>query len=155
MFPFIYLLTGLLAVSVAIIGVASAPAANYFWSNWSDGKPKLTVKNGAEGKFDVTWSGDKGNFVIGKGWNPGSSKNVTYTSTFSPTAGGNAYLAIYGWTTSPLVEYYIIEAHGDHHPSDNPEAKILGNVTSDGGTYQIMTKKRYHWDCHVCPVLEY
>ena len=71
-------LTGLLAISLTIIGVASAPAANYFWSNWSDGKPKLTVKNGAEGKFDVTWSGDKGNFVIGKGWNPGSNRLVFF-----------------------------------------------------------------------------
>lgn len=76
MFLLTSLLASLLAISLTIIGVASAPAANYFWSNWSDGKPKLTVKNGAEGKFDITWSGDKGNFVIGKGWNPGSSKSV-------------------------------------------------------------------------------
>lgn len=84
MFLLTSLLTGLLAISLTIIGVASAPAANYFWSNWSDGKPKLTVKNGAEGKFDVTWSGDKGNFVIGKGWNPGSNRLVFSLSRFTP-----------------------------------------------------------------------
>ena len=55
---------------------------------------------------------------------------------------GNGYLAIYGWTTNPLVEYYIIESYGDHKPSDNPEAKMKQNMTSDGGTYEIMTKKR-------------
>ena len=67
-------------------------------------------------------------------------REITYSGTFEPQ--GNAYLAIYGWTTNPLVEYYIIESYGDHHPSDNPEAKIKGNVSSDGGEYEIMTKRR-------------
>ncbi|KAK3328283.1 glycoside hydrolase, partial [Cercophora scortea] len=112
----------------------------YFWSSWTDGKAKITQKNEADGKFSVKWSGDKGNFVIGKGWNTGSAREVVYSGTFNPV--GNGYLSVYGWTTNPLVEYYIIEAIGTHNPADNPEAKMKGNFTSDGGTYNIMTKKR-------------
>ncbi|KAK0635831.1 family 11 xylanase in complex with inhibitor, partial [Bombardia bombarda] len=112
----------------------------YFWSSWTDGKAKITQNNGADGKFSVKWSGDNGNFVIGKGWQTGSSRYVVYSGEFNPI--GNAYLAVYGWTTNPLVEYYIIEAYGNHNPSNNTEAKIKGNMTSDGGTYEIMTKQR-------------
>lgn len=55
---------------------------------------------------------------------------------------GNAYLSIYGWTTSPLVEYYIIESYGTHRPSNTSEAEIKGNFTTDGGEYEIFTKMR-------------
>jgi endo-1,4-beta-xylanase len=67
-------------------------------------------------------------------------RTINYTSTFAPN--GNAYLTIYGWTTNPLVEYYIVESYGSHNPSDNPEAIFKGNLTSDGGDYEIWTKIR-------------
>lgn len=56
---------------------------------------------------------------------------------------GNAYLALYGWTTNPLVEYYVIESMGNHNPSDNHSATRYGTVQSDGGTYEIWQKPRY------------
>jgi len=49
---------------------------------------------------------------------------------------------VYGWTTSPLVEFYIVENYGTHNPSDTPEAQMKGNLTSDGAEYAIMTKIR-------------
>lgn len=61
-------------------GVVSAPAATYFWSFWTDGKSKITQNNGPDGKFSVKWSGDKGNFVLGKGWNTGSSRSFNLIS---------------------------------------------------------------------------
>ena len=68
-------------------------------------------------------------------------RNVSFTGIFEPK--GNAYLTLYGWTTSPLVEYYIVDNYGDHRPcSDNPEAEFKGNFTQDGSEYQICTKIR-------------
>ncbi|KAK3945756.1 concanavalin A-like lectin/glucanase domain-containing protein [Diplogelasinospora grovesii] len=135
----------LLAVSVCAAAATVGPlprsdAASYYWSSWNDGTAKISTTNGPEGKFGVKWSGNKGNFVVGKGWNPGGPRSVNYSGTFAPN--GNGYLSIYGWTTNPLVEYYIVEAYGTHKPSNTSEAKMKGNMTSDGGSYEIMTKQR-------------
>jgi len=54
--------------------VERAPAAKYWWSWWSDGGLKVKERNLEDGKFDVVWSGTKGDFVGGKGWNPGGPK---------------------------------------------------------------------------------
>ncbi|KAF2704630.1 glycoside hydrolase family 11 protein [Pleomassaria siparia CBS 279.74] len=115
--------------------------ATFFNSYWTDNKPKVTYKNGPAGQYSVTWD-STGNFVGGKGWNPGSaSKVVNYTGTYSPN--GYSYLAVYGWTTNPLIEYYIIESfHPDHDPAAPPEGEDMGNVTSDGSLYLIRTKMR-------------
>jgi len=45
----------------------------YYYSFWTDGQGDITYSNGAAGEYSVTWSGD-GNFVGGKGWNPGGSR---------------------------------------------------------------------------------
>ncbi len=42
----------------------------YYYSFWTDGGAAVTYTNGAAGQYSVTWSGN-GNFVGGKGWNPG------------------------------------------------------------------------------------
>lgn len=65
---------------------------------------------------------------------------VNYTGTFKTS--GAAYLALYGWTDNPLVEYYVIEAMGNHNPSDNISSTQYGCLQSDGGTYEIWQKKR-------------
>jgi endo-1,4-beta-xylanase len=49
-------------------------AASYYSTSWNDGSAKMKYTNGPEGQYSVTWSGNKGNFVVGKGWNPGGSR---------------------------------------------------------------------------------
>jgi len=115
-------------------GTPSSTGTNggYYYSFWTDGGAAVTYTNGNGGQYSLTWSGN-GNFVGGKGWNPGSAQAVTFSGTYSPN--GNSYLSVYGWTTSPLVEYYILEDLGTYNPASSLTHK--GTVTSDGSTYDI------------------
>jgi endo-1,4-beta-xylanase len=46
----------------------------YYYSFWTDGSGDVTYTNDAGGEYSVTWSGNAGNFVAGKGWNPGAAR---------------------------------------------------------------------------------
>jgi endo-1,4-beta-xylanase len=45
----------------------------YYYSFWTDGGGPATMTNKANGEYSTTWSGN-GNFVAGKGWNPGAAR---------------------------------------------------------------------------------
>ena len=40
----------------------------FYFQNWSDGVAKVSCRSGSGGAYNVSWSGDKGNFVCGKGY---------------------------------------------------------------------------------------
>jgi endo-1,4-beta-xylanase len=87
--------------------------------------------------YSVSWS-NINNLLGRKGIRPGSANLVaTYEANYQPN--GNSYLCIYGWTRSPLIEYYIVDSWGTFRP---PGGTSMGTVTSDGGTYDIYRTQR-------------
>ncbi|KAG8825177.1 hypothetical protein FRB91_010784 [Serendipita sp. 411] len=98
----------------------------------------VNYTNGPGGQYSVIWSATSGSWTVGKGWNPGFVHAISYSSNFRPT--DSTYLSVYGWTRSPLIEYYIVECFGTYNPSSGATRK--GTVISDGGTYDIMTTTR-------------
>lgn len=63
--------------SIDIFSRAGTPSSTgthngFYYSWWTDGQADVTYTNEAAGQYSVRWSGNKGNFVGGKGWNPGA-----------------------------------------------------------------------------------
>lgn len=98
---------------------------------WKDqGTGCLTNTNDG---FSVEWN-NINNLLGRKGVRPGTKDQVVhYEADYRPN--GNSYLCVYGWTRSPLVEYYIVDSWGSWRPPGGQGH--MGTVQSDGGTYDI------------------
>jgi endo-1,4-beta-xylanase len=109
----------------------------YYYSFWTDGGGSVQFNLNGGGNYSSNWT-NCGNWVGGKGWSTGTANRVvTYSGSFN--GGSNGYLALYGWTRSALIEYYVVENYGSWTP---PGASSSGTMSSDGGTYNLYRTQR-------------
>ena len=113
----------------------------FYYSMWKDSPGSVNFCLQSGGRYTSNWSGVN-DWVGGKGWQTGAARTVNYSGSFSTS--GNAYLALYGWTTNPLVEYYIVDSWGSFRP---PGSGFMGTVVSDNGTYDVYRVHRSNAPC--------
>jgi endo-1,4-beta-xylanase len=131
------LLPGSASAATTITSNSTGTNNGYFYSFWEQASG-ATMTLGSGSNYSLTWNTASQNVVAGTGWNPGSNHTVSYSGSWN--CNGNCYLSLYGWTTNPLIEYYIVENYGNYNPSSG--ATHLGTVNSDGSTYDIYRTQR-------------
>ncbi|KAN0090026.1 glycoside hydrolase family 11 protein [Hyaloscypha variabilis] len=87
--------------------------------------------------FKVAWDTED-DFVVGIGWTTGSRNPIAFSGNLG-VGSGTALLSVYGWSTNPLVEYYIVEDTA----SPPSFGTYKGSVYSDGSEYTIYENTRY------------
>lgn len=125
--------------------------SGYYWELWNqNSKGTACMTLGSGGSFSGHWSGIE-NYLARRGLKYNETQthqqigtiNVKYNCDYKPSSsGGNSYLAIYGWTVDPMVEYYIIEDWRNWNPSKDGSAQNKGSLTIDGSQYDIVRTTR-------------
>ncbi len=131
------LLLGALAVATCAAVSAQAQTVynngtgynqGYYYSLYtSGGSSNMSFSSQYAGNYALSFS-NVNDVVGGKGWNPGGYMTVGYNVGY---ASGYNTISVYGWTTNPLVEYYITEM-GQLYTGN---ATYKGSVYSDGHNY--------------------
>jgi endo-1,4-beta-xylanase len=105
----------------------------YFWSLYQEGG-SASISFGSGGNFAISYS-NVNDVVGGKGWNPGSSsRNIGYN--IGSLSGSYNFVGVYGWTTNPLIEYYVAEK------GSVTGGTSIGSVSANGHTYSSYTQQR-------------
>jgi endo-1,4-beta-xylanase len=125
-------LPGTASAATTICSSQSNNSGGTYYQMWTAGSGSACMTLNSSLSYSTTWSG-VGDFVDGVGWNPGSNQTVSFTSSLN-ASGGTTLVSLYGWSTNPLVEYYVEE---NYVGSPNTAGTYMGQMTSDGGTYNI------------------
>ncbi|HSX84018.1 MAG TPA: glycoside hydrolase family 11 protein, partial [Cellvibrio sp.] len=113
----------------------------FYYSFWKDSGNASFGLHSA-GRYTSQWDNSTNNWVGGKGWKPGGPRVVNYSGNYSVDNSQNSYLALYGWTRNPLIEYYVIESYGSYNPSSCSGGVDYGSFQSDGATYNVRRCQR-------------
>jgi endo-1,4-beta-xylanase len=126
-------------------GNTQGTSGNLAWSLWSNGTgPTMTTFDTPA--FRVTWGPQSGDVLARLGLDF-SDSGLTYdqygpitaqfAETKSGTGGGYSYIGIYGFSTDPCVEFYIVDDSYSEMPIKPWSTASKGTVTIDGGSYAL------------------
>ncbi|MGL1886164.1 MAG: glycoside hydrolase family 11 protein [Reichenbachiella sp.] len=113
--------------------------SGYFWTMYKEGgwaKMNFPYAGQYGGNFEVEYKSNQ-DVVGGKGWRTGSGRTINYN--IGTLQGSYAFVGVYGWSKTPLIEYYISEkGYGISGQNQNK------NVTINGKNYKFKKNTRYN-----------
>jgi len=121
----------------------------YSWEVWMDSGSNCATYYKVDAAFRADWNlGNRGDFLGRAGLFFGATQPHDQIGTISadyafikPGDNGFSWVAVYGWTFDPLMEYYIVEDwSGRGRPGTSYE--LRGTFTVDGGTYDVYYNRR-------------
>lgn len=123
---------------------------NLAWEIWSNtGEGQLTIYEVPA--FIAAWNNSGGYLGrLGYEWGRFGQTPVphdqrgTITAQFvsrkTGSAGGYSYIGMYGWTTNPCVEWYVVDDSYNNMPINPGNTTKEGEVDIDGGTYIVYSR---------------
>jgi hypothetical protein len=125
---------------------ASGTAAGLAWTIWSNGSGG-SITTYSTPAFSAAWN-NSGDFLarMGLQWNDTKTYDQygTITAQFNSkktgSGGGYSYIGIYGWSTSPCIEWYIVDDSYNKMPVNPGSTTNKGTAMIDGGAYTLYTR---------------
>ena len=116
------------------------------WNLWMNGNGG-SLTTFATPAFSASWGPNSGDYLARLGLEWGSGKAYTTYGTITAqfaykktgTGGGYSYIGIYGWSTNPCVEYYIVDDSFNTMPFNAYGATLKGTVLIDGEDYKLFS----------------
>ena len=124
-------------------GNGQGGSGNLAWQLWANSPNNSSITTFSTPAFSANWN-NAGDYLarIGYEWGqtPGPySQYGTITARFNYTktgsGGGYSYIGIYGWSTDPCIEWYIVDDSFNDMPVNPGNTQDKGEVDIDGGTY--------------------
>jgi hypothetical protein len=122
----------------------SGSLAWQIWSNQSSG----TITTFSTPSFIANWS-NSGDYLArlglewgnaGKTYDTYGTITADYNYTKTGSGGGYSYIGIYGWSTNPCIEWYIVDDSFNKMPVNPGSTTSKGTAMIDGGTYNLYTR---------------
>jgi endo-1,4-beta-xylanase len=118
--------------AVQLKAYSSGTNNGYFWSLYREGG-SANMTFGSGGNFAISYS-NVTDVVGGKGWSTGSTRTIGYN--IGALSGSYNFVGVYGWTTNPLIEYYVAEK------GSVTGGTSVNSVSSDGHSYSFYKQQR-------------
>ena len=122
---------------------------NLAWQLWANNANNGSITTFSTPAFGAEWN-NAGDYLarIGYEWGNAGKTYDTYgtiTAQFAykktGTGGGYSYIGIYGWSTNPCVEWYIVDDSFNGMPVNPGNTSNKGTVKIDGADYILYTRQ--------------
>jgi hypothetical protein len=137
--------------SVHAGGNGSGGDGNLAWQLWANDPSNSSITTYSTPAFSASWN-NAHDYLGRLGYEWGcwncSPKQYDQYGTISAkfhceksgSAGNYSYIGMYGWTTNPCIEWYIVEDSFKTMPVNPGNTQNMGEVELDGGTYIIYSR---------------